>query len=608
MCSSHFRISMTIRLICALCCCSMVSPLTGAEPLLIVLRETGQTRNGFPVMAPHPQAAQVVKGLSRGFSGRLLRLYQYEQAYLGRLENVKPEPAYLLLSNRQGGFPRFGFYLGDDDKRTVGYVDLIESSELHGRFGCLDQIFPHELAHIIVRQLAGEAPEGGANQVHAIGVRTDPGTAFDEGYAEHCQIMAVDDPEADPSTCRLASDQSQIELAGERLARYQRELQATWAPASPMRMGFLMWFSSTEQVLRYHAVKANAFAREVTLPRGLLGQPDLYPAYLLMNVLPGQASSNLKSVPVLNSTEGVVSYFFYRLATSEALEERYRNDDFYLPFGAQRKSLSPLENLYLKVFYVFYTARPHDAVSFIEGYKAAFPDEALLLQGIAAGAFGQRSFQALPQIWLADPDFKTGTTLFDQFRGLPREHTFDLNAATLLDLLGVPGMTRSTAERILKGSPYGTLSDLRRVPGITPEILERFQAMSAHMRRLKAEAVENESVLSLNLILMPFVRRALIVFVAASLLATFLYKKLTKRRWLRAAVNGAAASLVGLLLAWLVYPGGAKYALLGPSVVFGVPAMAWQTLRHRAWRQGLGTLLGWVTASFPAAVLVHPWF
>jgi hypothetical protein len=33
------------------------------------------------------------------------------------------------------------------------------------------------------------------------------------------------------------------------------------------------------------------------------------------------------------------------------------------------------------------------------------------------------------------------TTLFDQFRALPRRHTFDLNAASLVDLLTVEGVT-----------------------------------------------------------------------------------------------------------------------------------------------------------------------
>ncbi len=70
----------------------------------------------------------------------------------------------------------------------------------------MDQIFPHELMHIIVRQLAGEPRVSGGNQVHAVGVRTDPVVAFNEGFAEHVQVLAVDDPAAAAETGALALD------------------------------------------------------------------------------------------------------------------------------------------------------------------------------------------------------------------------------------------------------------------------------------------------------------------------------------------------------------------------------------------------------------------
>jgi len=68
-------------------------------------------RDGLPVYDPHPDGARFVALLSRGLSGRLLRLYAMEQRYLQARKGVVPEPAYLLLSNREGGFPGFGFCL-----------------------------------------------------------------------------------------------------------------------------------------------------------------------------------------------------------------------------------------------------------------------------------------------------------------------------------------------------------------------------------------------------------------------------------------------------------------------------------------------------------------
>jgi hypothetical protein len=85
-----------------------------ADPLLVVLTDTGKIRDGYPVLRHHPDDARIASVLSRGFSGKILRLYRLEQTYLERAARIRPEPAYLLFSNHQGGFPRFGFYLEDE--------------------------------------------------------------------------------------------------------------------------------------------------------------------------------------------------------------------------------------------------------------------------------------------------------------------------------------------------------------------------------------------------------------------------------------------------------------------------------------------------------------
>jgi hypothetical protein len=191
-------------LLCLVLCCGATFAQINENPLLVVLSDTGQIRDGLPVLKPHPEGPAVAEALLKGFPLKLLRLYRYVQIYLNAGPNGRPEPAYLLFSSHQGGFPRFGFYLQDKLKKGTGYVDLFRTKELTGHFSAVDQIFPHELGHIIVRLLSGEPSPGGANQIHAIAVRTDPKVAFREGFAEHLQVMAVDDPEADPSTHALA--------------------------------------------------------------------------------------------------------------------------------------------------------------------------------------------------------------------------------------------------------------------------------------------------------------------------------------------------------------------------------------------------------------------
>ncbi len=322
-----------------------VSPLaTNAPPLLVVLADTGVKRDGLPVLTPSAEGRRYSGVLERGFSGRLLRLYRWVQSYRLRRDGTPIEPAYLALTGNQGGFPRYGFYLDGTAKRGVAYIDLYRNSVLSGRFGAMDQIFPHELTHVIVRQLAGEAPEGGANQMHAIGVRTDRPTAFNEGFAEAAQVLAIDDVDAAPETRLLAQDTRQVQGVESRLNQYRRALTAIWAPAPRARMTFPLWFSQNEQAMRYYAVKANRFAFELPAPDRLLHGPDVYRAYLLENVMPGDRSGVRKTPGQMLSTEGVISALFSRWVADTALQTSYRGDSFYAAFGVKRGGVPPLEN------------------------------------------------------------------------------------------------------------------------------------------------------------------------------------------------------------------------------------------------------------------------
>jgi len=47
-----------------------------------------------------------------------------------------------------------------------------------------------------------------------------------------------------------------------------------------------------------------------------------------------------------------------------------------LSSGISSAQVSPLENIYLKMFHMLFVRKPPDATSFINGYKAVFPDEA----------------------------------------------------------------------------------------------------------------------------------------------------------------------------------------------------------------------------------------
>jgi hypothetical protein len=588
------------------CMLAVAAPAFGAPPpRLVVLAPTGESREGLPVLSPRP-AGEVDRVLSRGFSGRLLRLYALEQEYLRRETGTAPEPAYLLLSSRQGGFPRFGFVLDGAPKPAAGYVDLHQRSIPAGRFGAMDQIFPHELLHVIVRQLAGEPRESGANQVHAIGVRTDPVTAFQEGFAEHVQIVCVDDPDAHPATRALRDDAGARARAELEFDRYRRGVGRRYWLGSPSEMRFLLWFSSAEQVMRYHAVKANLFARRAPIPEHLLLRGDKYAAYLFQNVMPGGPGDSVKPPGVLLSTEGAVAHLFWRWVTDPALQRRYRDDAFYARFGVTASDVDPLDNAYLKIFHAIRSRRAGDTVAFLRAYIAEFPEEALLVQEVVSAALAGQDVPDAPELWLANPALETGTSLFDQFRALPRMHTFDANAATMLDWLAVPGVTPALASRLLAGTPYRDLASLVAGGGLDAGTRRRIAEMDAAMKELR-RASDAEESLSLSALVRSYVWRLLAYILAAAGAGAWLAHRICVLRWRWALPCGFASSALVFTLAWIVIA-PAWWPLAAPVLVGGVPAAAWVGLRRRSWKETALTVAAWLAATVPAAALSGSWW
>ncbi len=569
-----------------------------AIALLVVLTDTGQQREGLPVFVRHPQSAQIASQLDRGLTAELIRVYSLLQVRQQRASGRPVDPAYLLLSDRQGGFAKYGFWLGAQKKPDAAYIDVHRSWAITGQFGAIDQIFPHELAHAILHRLGVEAPQsGGANQVHAVGVRTDRFTAFNEGFAEHFQIMAVDHPGAAPKTRALASARDLEAAAWSHLRAYRHEMTARFAPASRMRLGFPLWYSNDERVLRYFAVKQNRFAREVRLPEAL----PLERAYLLENVLPGDGG--MKTVPRLIASEGAVSALFHRWATDATLQNNRRENAFYEQVGTTSDAVSPLQNVYLKLFAAIESRRTADVVAAVNTYREMFPDEAAAADRVVADAFGRQPLIAPHEIWLANRDLMTGTTLFDQFRGAPRVHTFDLNAASMVDLMSVRGVTPGIARSIMSGAPYASLDALGRVPGVTADLVARMKVMAGEMEKLKAA---DEEKLTLRPILMPYLWRAGLALLVAGIIAALLHRFARIRAGarpsvVRSALAGLGAAFIGVVASWI--SGHALVATAAVAIVFGIPAAAWQLYRSRRLSAAWIALLIWSITALPAALV-----
>ncbi len=570
-----------------------------AAPLLVVLSDTGRQQDGRPIVE-RVDAPEHMAVLTSAYSGRVLRLYQWVQ-HFAHPDQV-PQPAYLVLSDNQGGFPRAGFVLDGVVHPETTFVDLHRRSDLAGRPGAMDQIFPHELMHIVVAALAGEAPEGRASQVHAIGVRTDRVTAFNEGFAEHAQVMAIDDPDVFPATGVLR-DAGVRDGALRQFEDYRRAVSARWAVAPKARMTFLLWFSRGEQVLRYHAVKANLFAHEPDVPERLLTPGGAYRAYLLENVMPGRADAPPKSAARLLASEGFVSALFVRLVNTPAIRDGVRDTAFYGRFGTTRAQIDPLDNAYLKVCAAIHEGH-YDAAGVIDAYARLFPDEAEVARGVLREALVGQDVPRAPEIWLLNERFAAGTTLFDQYRALPRLQTFDLNAASPAELAAVPDVDRSLAREVLRAAPFASLDDLTRVPGMTPAALASFREMRRALDAPPEPGTSAEGSLSFRSIGLPYLWRGLKVWLVCALLAAALYRSTRRVAWWRLPLVGLGGTLVGLVAGWTIDAGSGLLAFAMPIAVFGIAGGLIALWRTRSARVAAVVLGAWTLAALPAALAV----
>ncbi len=529
--------------------------VSGDAPAFVLLRRSHlqppQGQEGDVLVAADPAADELARQVAAvlsdpaGYPHFALRLHRYVKSYLTHQPGLLSEAAtalneatYLFISDRQGGFPAKGFWLEQPDgtlrdMRGVDFVDMqFNLDDLSGSdFGDFAQIFPHELGHILMRELAGQPERQVSHAVHFVTVRTDPWVAFAEGWGEHFQAAALDHSPA--AQARRAEPLPSIKASW--YARFARE-QTNGCYFCPANLSFLFWQGQGEQQLRDGAVRGNGFIYTLALPPELAdGRRAPYETMLYQDVIPPTPGAPLKNGAQMLASEGVMATLFYRLAGDARLQAVYREPGFYEPFLPPGQPadwtqvrpedlFTPEENVYLKLFDVFAHSITWEVgrgsspmLQVIAGYAERFPDEAGIVYEITldvtrgvtvdAAAFarrGQSTYLAElqqrllrgesrldgalgPPLWLSNLDYQGGYGVFRYFPLHP-PYNFDLNAADAADLRSVPGVSAGLAERIVAARErlghFDGVNDLAGIEGMTPELLARFEAMHV---RLEAE-------------------------------------------------------------------------------------------------------------------------
>ncbi len=338
---------------------------------IVVMQPTGDTILNLPEMQILNDSTQLYKDFTKivdnSFVEEILDLYFLTQVYLKNKNNLtEVEPAYLALTQNDGGFARVGFQIrnGSDhiNKEDVPYIDIVEDrvSDSLDRLMSLTQLYPHEMGHIIYGLLS--STDTSLNNyrsvdMHYFSIRTDYPTAFNEGFAEHIENVSRIFEENETIRKGIFSDIERIRISSE---NYKNGFEKDFI--YPVRLGYykmsmLMWYQKFENFKRYE----HAINNTVRYQNATLDLRNIEDQLTIKNTGIRQNKNELRNYIQMLSTEGVISAFFTHLTKSE-LSNHYLDPSFYKQFmvdttisiSSPEEIFSPFQNQFLKYFVVFH--------------------------------------------------------------------------------------------------------------------------------------------------------------------------------------------------------------------------------------------------------------
>ena len=554
----------------------------------VILKPTGEKKEDLPVLEPFTEDTENKKAVEALFENSFMKqdvkLYFLVQNYLinqGIWE--KHEPAYLLVSNEQGGFADFGFYLkqGEEviDKKNVPYIELVKNNAGEENYlGSMTQIYPHEMGHIMYQMLSEvtgtDFPRSG--DVHYLSITTDYRTAFHEGFAINFENVSREYESNKQLKQAIFQDiENKKKSLGSYIAGYRHDFQL------PLRLEYyrsamVVWFQNFENLKRYTWVKSGFTKYKNTTIRTKNMENALY--YRNSGIHPD--TTKIRDFQQALASEGVIATFFWKLINSES-KNIYLNRNFYRSFLCDSKNLpahpveifSPLENQYMKIFTVLKkymnsnsTARPQ-ILDFVDGYVSEFPaekDEIYSIFRLATGHDVSDDFG--PELWIINREHKHGFLVLDQFGGnVAPFYAFNLNTADALDLLTFKNISRDEAQKIMdyrdaKGF-LGSLDEIASIPGVSPQTAETLKSSTydlEYINKFEDELDLNVAKLILLNLAHPFIRGAwvfaifLIVYYFVFLRALVDEKIITAKRIILKVLKMIFYILIGFIC--VVFP------------------------------------------------------
>ena len=159
---------------------------------VIMLKATNETKDGLPVYEEQGDDKIFMDIYNKSFIKKSVRIYGQAQQYSDLKDDI-----YVVFRKNSGCYARIGFYLKKNgklyDKRKSPYIEL-STGQLKENYDSLEsitQIFPHEMGHILYEITAGyKNINQNAVDMHYSNIITEYNTAFNEGFAEHFEVIS----------------------------------------------------------------------------------------------------------------------------------------------------------------------------------------------------------------------------------------------------------------------------------------------------------------------------------------------------------------------------------------------------------------------------------
>jgi hypothetical protein len=510
--------------------CEVLVPVLDTKQSVVTA--TAPDGKSYPVFRVAPATkllGRVRNELDTSFAQQVLKLDRYARNLLiarrvaarAPMDEELTAPMYLLMSTEEGGFARFGFWLenanGERKLVLAGYVDLVVTED-SVETGGFEEIFSHELGHLILRALTGGLPRGPSRKGHRSMSVTDYPTAFDEGYAEHFQPL-VRDATTNAYLRKLTSGTTGTDFES-------------------------FWLNAADGQMRTDGVSRNLFIHRKSLPAMLLeANPDLYRLFIEDETSTTYMPTELKNGQEMMASEGVIATLFYRMVNDQHLRESYLTPAFYEafvhgPIEVPQDVFTPYQDVNLKLFAAMEKLRGSTAgrppiISVVEQYAKLFPNEAkrvyqlfiettwgatasqelamalqrksadghrgdiaafrqdhpfpLLDAVIADVATGKRVLDGNlgPELWVANTEFKIARAVWETRRSEPL--TINLNTSSLAELMTVAGVDLPMARRVVAMRDargfFRSIHELSEA-GIPADVIARLREMQKVMERI----------------------------------------------------------------------------------------------------------------------------